>query len=154
METQSFVLGVLVTFLVFLTGLIVFGLVKIGRLIKEQIENKKKITIMQAEIISRDQAIRRILEETSRDITIVERTIMARIDREIEQAHRHIEDEVEEIHRHEEMIHREIDTVDKKHENVEKNITQEIQKAISYTDSKIARMVLSGSLSTSKRVKI
>jgi len=154
METQSFVLGVLMTFLFLLTALIVLGLVKIGRLIKEQIENEKKITVMQAEIISKDQKIRRILEETSRDITIVERTIMARIDREIEQANRHIEDKVGEIHRHEEMIHREIDNIDKKHENVEKNITQEIQKAISYTDSKIDRMVLNGSFSTSKRVKI
>jgi len=154
METQSFVLGVLMTFLFLLTALIVLGLVKIGRLIKEQIENEKKITVMQAEIISKDQKIRRILEETSRDITIVERTIMARIDREIEQANRHIEDKVGEIHRHEEMIHREIDNIDKKHENVEKNITQEIQKAISYTDSKIDRIVLNGSFSTSKRVKI
>ena len=43
METQSFVLGVLLTFLGLMTGVIVLGLVKISRLIKEQIENEKKL---------------------------------------------------------------------------------------------------------------
>ena len=51
----------------------------------------------------------------------------------MEDTHRHIHDEVEEIHKHEEQIHREIDQVK------------------SYTDSRIDKVVSSGTLKSSKR---
>jgi len=80
-----------------------------------------------------DSDLRRLITDTNRDLTIVERTIMQRIDKEIENTYRHIHDEVEEIHKHEEQIHREIDQVK------------------SYTDSRIDKVVSSGTIKEPKR---
>jgi prefoldin subunit 5 len=64
---------------------------------------------------------------------MVEKTIMQRIDKEIEDAHRHIQHEVEEIQKHEETIHRDIDETRR------------------YIDSRIDKVVATGSLTSAKR---
>jgi hypothetical protein len=70
-----------------------------------------------------DEGIRRIIEDTNRDITMVERTIMQRIDK------------VDEEHnKHEDAIHREID------------------QTKSYIDSRIDKVVVKGTIEGSKQV--
>ena len=126
MEITPFVLGMLTIVAVIILTVIVVGLVKINKL-EKQTKNLHRLCR------NIDGGLRRLITDTNRDITMVERTIMQRIDKEIESTHRHIHDEVEEIHKHEEQIHREIDQVK------------------SYTDSRIDKVVSSGTLKSSKR---
>lgn len=126
MEITSFVLGMLTIVAVIILTVIVVGLVKINQLEKQT----KNLHRLYSNI---DSDLRHLITDTNREITMVERTIMQRIDKEIENTHRHIHDEVEEIHKHEEQIHREIDQVK------------------SYTDSRIDKVVASGTIKEPKR---
>jgi Skp family chaperone for outer membrane proteins len=140
METQSFVLGVLATYGLTMTAFVIIGMVKISRLVKQQKSLEDFISNTRLEMDSRENEIRRILTETNREITMVERTIMQRIDKEIDEAHRHIHEEVQVIHKHEDEI--------------EKELNRKISDAFSYTDSRIDKVVLSGSLKSVKKTSI
>jgi hypothetical protein len=70
-----------------------------------------------------DEHLRRLLEDTHRDINMVEKTIMNQV-QQIDQEHHKIEDE----------IHREID------------------QAKSYIDSRIDKVVAQGTLKSSKQL--
>jgi predicted nucleic acid-binding Zn-ribbon protein len=140
METQSFVLGVLATYGVTMTSFVITGMVKISRLVKQQKSLEYFISNTRLEMDSRENEIRRIISETNREITMVERTIMQRIDKEIDEAHRHIHEEVQVIHKHEDEI--------------EKELNRKISDAFSYTDSRIDKVVLSGSLKSVKKTSV
>ena len=137
METQSFVLGMLVTYGVTMTAFVITGMVKISRLVKQQKSLEDYISNVRLEMDSKDNEIRRILTETNREITMVERTIMQRIDNVEEGTHRHINEEVQNIHKHENAI--------------EQELNRKISDAFSYTDSRIDKVVLSGSMKSTKR---
>lgn len=136
METQSFVLGMLATYGVTMTSFVISGMLKISRLVKQQKSLEDFISNTRLEMDSKENEIRRILTETEREITMVERTIMQRIDKEIDEAHRHIHDEVQVIHKHEDEI--------------EKELNRKISDAFSYTDSRIDKVVLSGTFKSGK----
>jgi 23S rRNA maturation-related 3'-5' exoribonuclease YhaM len=140
METQSFVLGVLATYGLTMTAFVITGMVKISRLVKQQKSLEDFISNTRLEMDSRENEIRRILTETNREITMVERTIMQRIDNEIENTHRQLQNEVQFIHKHEDEI--------------EKELNRKISDAFSYTDSRIDKVVLSGSLKSVKKTSI
>jgi len=140
METQSFVLGVLATYGLTMTAFVITGMVKISRLVKQQKSLEDFISNTRLEMDSRENEIRRILSETNREITMVERTIMQRIDNEIENTHRQLQNEVQFIHKHEDEI--------------EKELNRKISDAYSYTDSRIDKVVLSGSLKSVKKTLI
>ena len=140
METQSFVLGVLATYGLTMTAFVITGMVKISRLVKQQKSLEDYISNTRLEMDSRENEIRRILSETNREITMVEKTIMQRIDKEIDEAHRHIHEEVQVIHKHEDEI--------------EKELNRKISDAFSYTDSRIDKVVLSGSLKSVKKTSV
>jgi predicted nucleic acid-binding Zn-ribbon protein len=140
METQSFVLGVLATYGLTMTAFVIKGMVKISRLVKQQKSLEDYISNTRLEMDSRENEIRRILSETNREITMVEKTIMQRIDKEIDAAHRHIHEEVQVIHKHEDEI--------------EKELNRKISDAFSYTDSRIDKVVLSGSLKSVKKTLV
>lgn len=140
METQSFVLGVLATYGVTMTSFVITGMVKISRLVKQQKSLENFISNTRLEMDSRENEIRRILSETNREITMVEKTIMQRIDKEIDEAHRHIHEEVQVIHKHE--------------DDIEKELNRKISDAFSYTDSRIDKVVLSGSLKSVKKTLV
>jgi 23S rRNA maturation-related 3'-5' exoribonuclease YhaM len=115
-------------------------MVKISRLVKQQKSLEDFISNTRLEMDSRENEIRRILTETNREITMVERTIMQRIDNEIENTHRQLQNEVQFIHKHEDEI--------------EKELNRKISDAFSYTDSRIDKVVLSGSLKSVKKTSI
>ena len=140
METQSFVLGMLTTYGLTMTAFVITGMVKISRLVKQQKSLEDFISNTRLEMDSRENEIRRIISETNREITMVERTIMQRIDKEIDEAHRHIHEEVQVIHKHE--------------DDIEKELNRKISDAFSYTDSRIDKVVLSGSLKSVKKTLV
>jgi hypothetical protein len=126
MEITSFVLGMLTIVAGIILTAIVVGMVKINRLIN-QVESLQQLSAaierdLRHEIVNvyndmsrEDESIRRIIEDTNRDINLVEKTIMQRIDKD------------------EEEIHREID------------------QTKSYIDSRIDKVVMSGSMKSSKQ---
>jgi hypothetical protein len=134
MEITSFVLGMLTIVAVLIVTAIVVGMVKIVRLEKQnellkqlcaavESDLRHEITNVYDNMSREDEGIRRIIEDTNRDITMVERTIMQRIDK------------VDEEHnKHEDAIHREID------------------QTKSYIDSRIDKVVVKGTLDGSKQV--
>ena len=140
METQSFVLGALATYGLTMTAFVIIGMVKISRLVKQQKSLEDFISNTRLEMDSRENEIRRILTETNREITMVERTIMQRIDNEIENTHRQLQNEVQFIHKHKDEI--------------EKELNRKISDAFSYTDSRIDKVVLSGSLKSVKKTSV
>ena len=140
METQSFVLGVLATYGLTMTAFVITGMVKISRLVKQQKSLEDFISNTRLEMDSRENEIRRILTETNREITMVERTIMQRIDNEIENTHRQLQDEVQFIHKHEDEI--------------EKELNRKISDAFSYTDSRIDKVILTGNIKSSRKQQI
>jgi biopolymer transport protein ExbB/TolQ len=91
MEITSFVLGMLTIVAVLIVTAIVVGMVKIVRLEKQNELLKQLCAAVESDLrheitnvydnMSREgEGIRRIIEDTNRDITLVERTIMNRID--------------------------------------------------------------------------
>jgi len=127
MEITSFVLGMLTIVAVLIVTAIVVGMVKINQL-KNKTENLTQLCAaiesdLRQEINNTNDSIWRQFESTGRDITMVERTIMQRIDK------------VDEEHnKHEDAIHREID------------------QTKSYIDSRIDKVVVKGTLDGSKQV--
>jgi|688.fasta_scaffold288325_2 predicted Holliday junction resolvase-like endonuclease len=82
METFYFVFGVLsVVCLIFMT-LIILGTVKIKKLSNSIENNQKDLDNLYREVDQRERTIRRILEDHSRDVTMVERTLFSKIERD------------------------------------------------------------------------
>jgi hypothetical protein len=123
-----------------MTAFVITGMVKISRLVKQQKSLEDFISNTRLEMDSRENEIRRILTETNREITMVERTIMQRIDNEIENTHRQLQNEVQFIHKHEDEI--------------EKELNRKISDAFSYTDSRIDKVILTGNIKSSRKQQI
>jgi len=121
MNSQSLVFGILITFGIVLITFIVFCSFEIQRLSKKLINFKKDLELKQKQT-------RRILEEISKDITMVERTLMQRIDK----TNKHIDEEVNQIHLH------------------ENELQKEIEQVKSYTETKSDKVVIRGTFPTSK----
>jgi hypothetical protein len=126
METTYFVLGMLTIVAVIILTALVVGMVKINKLEKKSHSLYELCVLIEGDL-------RHLISDTNREVTMVERTIMQRIDKEMEDAHRHIQHEVEEIQKHEENIHRDIDETRR------------------YIDSRIDKVVATGSLTSAKR---
>ena len=140
METTYFVLGMLTIAATILLGAVVVGLLKINKLTNRM--DKFDLTLMREmdsvyrQLDDRDQQVWRQLEDTGREVSIVEKNIADRIDREIESTHRHIQHEVQELQKHEESLH------------------NDIYETRRYIDSRIDKVVLSGTLKEPKRQNI
>ena len=141
MEITSFVLGMLTIVAVLILVAIVVGLVKINQLanksnlltqlsaavegdLRRAIENVYNDTSRENEEIRR--SIEDINRDITRDITMVERTIMNRIDHEVEGIHKH-------------------------EQEVETTLHHDIDETRRYIDSRIDKVVSSGTLESSKR---
>ena len=122
-EITSYVLGMLTIAAVLLLIALVVGMVKISKLEKKISEHQKQFDIVYENMSRNDEHLRRLLEDTHRDINMVEKTIMNQV-QQIDQEHHKIEDE----------IHR------------------EINQTKSYIDSRIDKVVLQGSLVGSKEI--
>ena len=122
-EITSYVLGMLTIAAVLLLSALVLGMVKINKLEKKISEHQKQFNIVYEKMIRKDEQLHRLLEDTHRDINMVEKTIMNQV-QQIDQEHHKIEDE----------IHREID------------------QTKSYIDSRIDRVVLQGSIIGKKEI--
>jgi len=82
METFYFVFGVLsVVFIIFMV-FIILGMVKIKNLSMSVENYRMEFDNLYREIDQRERSIRRILEEQSRDVTMVERTLFSKIERD------------------------------------------------------------------------
>jgi CHASE1-domain containing sensor protein len=119
MEITSFVLGMLTIIAVILLTVIVVGMVKINQLEKQKHNLYQLCTSIEGDL-------RRLIEDTNRDITMVERTIMNRIDHEVEGIHKH-------------------------EQEVETTLHHDIDETRRYIDSRIDKVVSSGALESSKR---
>ena len=141
MEITSFVLGMLTIVAVLILVAIVVGLVKINQLANKSnlltqlsaaVEGdlRRAIENVYNDMSRENEEIRRSIEDINRDITrditMVERTIMNRID-----------NEVEGIHKHE--------------QEVETTLHYDIDETRRYIDSRIDKVVSSGALESSKR---
>jgi len=141
MEITSFVLGMLTIVAVLILVAIVVGLVKINQLANKSnlltqlsaaVEGdlRRAIENVYNDMSRENEEIRRSIEDINRDITrditMVERTIMNRID-----------NEVEGIHKHE--------------QEVETTLHHDIDETRRYIDSRIDKVVSSGALESSKR---
>ncbi len=153
MEITSFVLGMLTIVAVIILTAIVAGMVKISKLEKKSHNLYELCSSIEGdlrrEIEKNNQDIWRQLENTGRDITMVERTIMQRIDKEIENTHRHVEHEIEVIHKHEEELHREIDQARKETGNAVHTVRTDLS---SYIDSRIDKVIMKGTFDSSKQI--
>jgi len=137
MEITSFVLGMLTIVAVLILVAIVVGLVKINQLAKRSdlltqlsasVEGdlRREIENVYNDMSREHEEIRRVIEDTNRDITMVERTVM-----------QCIENEVKEIHKHE--------------QEVETTLHHDIDETRRYIDSRIDKVVASGTLKEPKR---
>jgi peptidoglycan hydrolase CwlO-like protein len=122
-EITSYVLGMLTIAALLLLIALVLGMVKISKLEKKISEHQKQFDIVYENMSRNDEHLRRLLEDTHRDINMVEKTIMNQV-QQIDQEHHKIEDE----------IHREID------------------QTKSYIDSRIDKVVAQGTLKSSKQL--
>ncbi len=134
MEITSFVLGMLTIVAAIMITAIVVGMVKISKLTKEQdslqqlcaaIEGdlRREIRNVYNDMNLESGEIRRIIADTHRDINMVEKTVMNQIN-QLDEEHHKIED----------AIHRDIDETRR------------------YIDSRIDKVVVKGTLDSSKQV--
>jgi len=130
MEITSFVLGMLSIIAVAIVAVIVLGMLKINKLEKSNNNLQQLCRDIESDL-------RRLITDTNRELTMVERTIMQRIDKEMEDTHRHINNEVGEIHKHE----HELETV----------LHRDIDETRRYIDSRIDKVVASGTLKSAKQ---
>jgi uncharacterized damage-inducible protein DinB len=141
MEITSFVLGMLTIVAVLILVAIVAGLVKINQLTKRSdlltqlsaaVEGdlRRAIENVYNDMSRENEEIRRNIEDINRDITrditMVERTIMNRIDHEVEGIHKH-------------------------EQEVETTLHHDIDETRRYIDSRIDKVVSSGALESSRR---
>ena len=121
-EITSFVLGMLTVGAALMLITLVAGIVKINKLEKQKNQNEKQFEQVYDNMCRQDNEVRQLLDSTNRDINMVEKTIMNHI-HQIDEMHHKIEDE----------IHRELGQVR------------------SYIDSRIDKVVASGTLKEPKR---
>ena len=141
MEITSFVLGMLTIVAVLILVAIVVGLVKINQLANKSdlltqlsvaVEGdlRRAIENVYNDMSRENEEIRRSIEDINRDITrditMVERTIMNRIDHEVEGIHKH-------------------------EQEVETTLHHDIDETRRYIDSRIDKVVSSGVLESSRR---
>jgi len=131
MEITSFVLGMLTIIATFISMSIVVGLAKINKLTKKTESLQQLCAAIEGDLIhifkiidEKENKIWRQFEDTGRDITMVEKTILNQIE--------HID---REHHKHEEELHREI-----------------VDETKRYIDSRIDRVVAKGSFESGKQV--
>ena len=142
MEVTSFVLGMLTIGAVLLLTAIVVGLLKITKLTNQlanlRLEFERTIESTHRQIDERFSEVWRQFDIEGKDITMVERTIMQRIDQELQDAHRRIDKVVDVELTHVDELHRDLDQV--------------LRDAQSYTDSRIDKTIVTGTLKSSKEV--
>jgi hypothetical protein len=137
MEITSFVLGMLTMVAAIIVTAIVLGIVKISKLTKEQdslhqlcaaIEGdlRREIGNVHNDMSRENENIRRAIEDTNRDITMVERTIMNQIEKV-------------DIEHH------------KQEEEIQRALQNEIEDTRRYIDSRIDKVVVKGTLESSKK---
>jgi uncharacterized membrane-anchored protein YhcB (DUF1043 family) len=151
METIHFVLGLLTMVSIALVVGIVVGMLKIGKLTNQvnslSVKLDRDLDDMNRHMDSGLQTVWRQFEDTGRDITMVERTIMQRIDSEFENTSRRLDREIEEAHRH---IEQEVQAIHQHEHEIEQSIHRDIEETRRYIDSRIDKTVLSGSMKSSK----
>lgn len=140
METIHFVLGLLtMVSLTFAVGIVV-SMLKINKLTNQlsslSLEMDIELSNLSRLIDTNTSSLWRQFEDTGRDITMVERTIMQRIDNELEDTSRKLDREIEQAHRH--------------IEEIEQSIHCDIEETRRYIDSRIDKTVLSGTMKSSK----
>jgi biopolymer transport protein ExbB/TolQ len=122
-EITSYILGMLTIAAVLLIFALVLGMVKINKLEKELLQIEKCFVDVYKSIEHERQHFEQIFEVTRRDINAVEQNIMNQL-HQVDETHRRIEDE----------IHKEID------------------QTKSYIDSRVDRVVATGTLKSSKEL--
>jgi uncharacterized protein HemX len=133
-EITSYVLGMLTIAAVLLLIALVVGMVKINKLEKQQSQFEREFSNVYQQVDKQvgelyraldyeQKHLQQLLEDTRRDINMVEKTVMNQV-QQVDRDHHSIEDE----------IHREID------------------QTKSYIDSRIDKVVLQGSLVGSKEL--
>ena len=124
-EITSFVSGMLTVGAALMLITLIAGIVKMNKLEKQNRDNEKQFEQVYDNMSRYDNELRQLLDNTNRNIDMVEQTIMNKVYL-IDQEHHKIEDE----------IHREIDQVR------------------SYIDSRIDKVVASGILKEPTRQTI
>ncbi len=151
METIHFVLGLLTMVSIALVVGIVVGMLKISKLTNQvnnlSVKLDRDLDDMNRHMDSSIQTVWRQFDDTGRDITMVERTIMQRIDNEFENTSRRLDREIEEAHRH---IEQEVQAIHQHEHEIEQSIHRDIEETRRYIDSRIDKTVLSGSMKSSK----
>jgi uncharacterized protein YsxB (DUF464 family) len=116
-EITSFVLGMLTVGVALMLITLVAGIVKINKLEKNKNHNEKQFEQVYDNMCRQDTELRQLLDSTNRDINMVEKTIM-----------------------------NQIEIIDREHHKIEDEIHREINQVKSYTDSRIDKVVASGTL--------
>lgn len=126
MEITSFVLGMLTIVAVIMLTVIVVGLVKINFLTRKTESLQQLCAAIESdlrqELENTNREVWKQFEATGRDVTIVERTIM-----------------------------NQIESIDREHLKHEQDLHREIDETKRYIDSRIDKVVSSGTLKSSKR---
>ncbi len=126
MEITPFVLGMLTIVAVIMLTVIVVGLVKINFLTRKTESLQQLCAAIESdlrqELENTNREVWKQFEATGRDVTIVERTIM-----------------------------NQIESIDREHLKHEQDLHREIDETKRYIDSRIDKVVSSGTLKSSKR---
>ena len=121
-EITSFVLGMLTVGAALMLITLVAGIVKINKLEKQKNQNEKQFEQVYNDICRNDNDIKQSIDGLNRDIDMVEKTIMNHIHQ-----------------------------IDKMHHKIEDEINLELGQVRSYIDSRIDKVVASGTLKEPKR---
>jgi hypothetical protein len=116
-EITSFVLGMLTVGAALMLITLVAGIVKINKLEKQKNHNEKQFEQVYDNMSRYDNDIRQLLDSTHRDLNMVEKTIM-----------------------------NQIEIIDRDHHKIEDEIHRELGQVRSYIDSRIDKVVASGTL--------
>ena len=122
-EITSYVLGMLTIAAVLLLIALVAGMVKINKTSKQLLQIEKQIDEIHHMTSHEHDHFHQQLERTCRDINMVEKTVMNRIEK-----------------------------VDRDHHTIEDAIHREIDQTKSYIDSRIDKVVLQGSIIGKKEI--
>ena len=133
-EITSYVLGMLTIAAALLLSALVLGMVKINKLEKQQLQFEREVSNIYQQIDNKtgelylaldheQKHFQRLLEETHRDINMVEKTVINQVQQ-----------------------------VDRDHHQIEDEIHREINQTKSYIDSRIDKVVAQGTLEGSKQL--
>lgn len=128
MENLEFVLGASTVVLLALLVATGWALLKIsrleGELLQQKLERERDLRVWSDQREEDQEWCKRHLEAGSRDVTMVERTLMGQIDQLREQVNRRIDE-----------------TAHQQHER-EHHLLKKIEESMSYTDSRVDRVLL------------